>query len=90
MIDWKFNGWAKYDSYARDNRLPRKIARWLGLRRWVPRVEKGWRRDRVVMEGGAFDVNGRGTLLATEECLLSETQPRNPGTRSLAHRADLR
>ena len=34
---------------------------------------------RVVMEGGAIDVNGRGTLLATEECLLSETQARNPG-----------
>ena len=79
VIDWKFNGWAKYDSYARDNRLPRKIARWLGLRRWVPRVEKGGHRDRVVMEGAHFDVNGRGTLLATEECLLSETQPRNPG-----------
>ena len=31
------------------------------------------------MEGGAIDVNGRGSLLATEECLLSETQARNPG-----------
>ena len=37
-IDWKFNGWAKYDNHARDNRLPRKIARWLGIPRWVPRV----------------------------------------------------
>jgi agmatine deiminase len=79
LIDWKFNGWAKYDNYARDNRLPRKMARWLGLNRWVPRVELGERRVRVVMEGGAFDVNGCGTLLATEECLLSKTQARNPG-----------
>ena len=34
---------------------------------------------RVVMEGGAIDVNGRGTLLTTEECLLGEVQARNPG-----------
>jgi agmatine deiminase len=78
LIDWKFNGWAKYDNFSRDNRLPRKMARWLGLWRWAPRVEQGGRRVRVVMEGGAIDVNGRGTLLATEECLLSDTQARNP------------
>jgi agmatine deiminase len=38
---------------------------------------------RVVLEGGSIDVNGRGTLLTTEECLLSNVQERNPGfTRS--------
>ena len=79
LVDWKFNGWAKYDNHRRDNRLPRKLARWLGLPRWVPRVEQGGDRVRVVMEGGAIDVNGRGTLLTTEECLLGEVQARNPG-----------
>jgi agmatine deiminase len=34
---------------------------------------------RVVLEGGAIDVDGEGTLLATEECLLSDVQARNPG-----------
>ena len=34
---------------------------------------------RVVLEGGSIDVNGRGTLLTTEECLLSDVQQRNPG-----------
>jgi len=34
---------------------------------------------RVVLEGGSIDVNGAGTLLTTEECLLSKTQERNPG-----------
>ncbi len=34
---------------------------------------------RVVLEGGSIDVNGRGTLLTTEECLLSDVQERNPG-----------
>ncbi len=79
LIDWKFNAWAKYDNFHRDNRLPRKFARWLGLPRWAPRVEQGGRFLRVVMEGGAIDVNGQGTLLATEECLQSDVQARNPG-----------
>jgi agmatine deiminase len=79
LVDWKFNAWAKYDNYHRDNRLPRKMAWWLGLRRWVPRTEQGGRSRRIVMEGGAIEVNGRGTLLATEECLLSDVQARNPG-----------
>ena len=80
LVDWKFNGWAKYDNHNRDNRLPRKIARWLAQPRWTPRIDvETTHRPRVVMEGGAIDVNGRGTLLATEECLLSETQARNQG-----------
>jgi agmatine deiminase len=45
----------------------------------VPVVEVGGETRRVVMEGGAFDVNGLGTLLTTEECLLSDVQARNPG-----------
>src|SRR5246127_1960246 len=36
---------------------------------------------RVVLEGGSIDVNGEGTLLTTEECLLSKIQQRNPGFR---------
>ena len=79
LIDWKFNAWAKYDNHRRDDRIPRKIERWLGLRRWVAQVEQGGEPHRVVMEGGAIDVNGRGTLLTTEECLLGEVQARNPG-----------
>jgi agmatine deiminase len=79
LVGWKFNGWAKYDNHHRDSRLPRMFERWLELTRWVPRVEQGGKRVRVVMEGGAIDVNGRGSLLTTEECLLGEVQARNPG-----------
>jgi agmatine deiminase len=79
LIDWRFNGWAKYANHHKDDRVPRAVARELGLERWEPRVEIEGRSRRVVMEGGAFDVNGRGTLLTTEECLLSDTQARNPG-----------
>jgi agmatine deiminase len=81
VVDWRFNGWAKYPNHHHDNRIPRLVAKRLGLRRWVPRfaVEGAGRVQQVVMEGGAIDVNGRGTLLTTEECLLSEVQARNPG-----------
>jgi agmatine deiminase len=79
LVEWKFNAWAKYENYRADRRLPRRVSKWLGLPRWVPRVEQGGRRVRVVMEGGAIDVNGRGTVLTTEECLLGEVQARNPG-----------
>ena len=79
LVGWKFNGWAKYDNHRRDSRLPRKLERWLERPRWVPRVEQGGKRVRVVMEGGAIDVNGRGSLLTTEECLLGDVQAHNPG-----------
>jgi agmatine deiminase len=79
LLDWKFNAWAKYQDHRHDNRLPRRIAAHLGFTLWSPRVESGGRLRRVVMEGGAIDVNGRGTLMTTEECLLSDVQARNPG-----------
>jgi len=79
MVNWKFNAWAKYDDYRNDKQIPRRMARKLGMRRWTPRVEIDGKSRRVVMEGGAIDVNGQGTLLTTEECLLSNVQARNPG-----------
>ncbi len=79
LVNWRFNAWAKYDDHRRDKRLARRIARKLGLRRCAPRVEIDGESRRVVMEGGAIDVNGKGTLLTTEECLLSDVQARNPG-----------
>jgi agmatine deiminase len=78
LVDWQFNGWAKYPDHLRDSRLPRRIARWLDLPRWVPRSGDNNTGRRIVMEGGAIDVNGLGSLLATEECLLSDIQARNP------------
>ena len=68
--DWLFNGWAKYDNWARDNAVPAAVAGRVGMRRF----EAG-----LVLEGGSIDVNGAGALLTTEECLLSDVQARNPG-----------
>jgi agmatine deiminase len=75
LTDWRFNGWAKYPNWHRDDRLPARIAAEFQLPAWRPRAH----RTRIVLEGGAIDVNGAGTLLATEECLLSGVQARNPG-----------
>lgn len=79
LIHWKFNAWAKYEDHLNDGKLPRRMARKLGLKRWAPRVELEAKPVRVVLEGGAIEVNGRGTLMSTEECLLSNVQARNPG-----------
>jgi agmatine deiminase len=70
-----FNGWAKYANHKKDALGVEKANRQLKHRLWQP-VHKV---RRVVLEGGSIDVNGRGTLLTTEECLLSKTQERNPG-----------
>jgi len=79
VTNWRFNGWAKYPNHKRDDALPDRIARRYQLRQWKPTVEIEGQPWRVVLEGGAVDVNGAGTLLATEECLLDSVQARNPG-----------
>jgi len=72
---WRFNGWAKYPEHEKDDRVAGRMAKALGLPEY--RVRAGGRD--VVLEGGAIDVDGEGTLLCTEECLLSKVQERNPG-----------
>jgi agmatine deiminase len=79
LTHWRFNGWAKYPNYKKDEKLPALIAKKFGVRSWQPQIADGSKRTRVVLEGGSIDVNGRGTLLTTEECLLSDVQRRNPG-----------
>jgi len=147
VVDWKFNGWARYRNWRRDDAVGEWLAGKLGLRRFVPvrpasrrgalqeSPERGTsrhgasrrgatgrdasgratshlstsprggprrgvsgldapgrdasgqaasqhaapHRNRVVLEGGAIDVNGAGLVLTTEECLLSPVQARNPG-----------
>lgn len=70
-----FNGWAKYSNHKKDSVAVTRANQKLKRRVWQPE-QKG---RRVVLEGGSIDVNGRGTLLTTEECLCSKIQERNPG-----------
>jgi agmatine deiminase len=73
-LHFQFNAWAKYPNYELDAINGEHMARATGAR--VVRPFSGKRR--VVLEGGSIDVDGRGALITTEECLLSTTQQRNP------------
>ncbi len=73
---FRFNGWAKYSNWRKDDRIPDRLAANLKIPK-RPIIHKG---REVILEGGAIDVNGMGTLITTEECLLHpQRQVRNPG-----------
>ena len=68
LVDWLYNAWGgKYPPFDQDNGIPRRAAEYLGCRRFEPGI---------ILEGGAVDGDGRGTILTTEECLLHPN--RNP------------
>lgn len=75
-INFNFNGWAKYANYKLDKHVPEKVANFLNM----PLEQATYKGKPVVLEGGAIDVNGKGTLLTSEECLLHPNiQVRNEG-----------
>jgi len=78
IAKFRFNAWAKYPDWKLDDRVAARAAARLKVRLFPVRAGPG---DRdVVLEGGSIDVNGRGTVLTTEECLLDQAvQVRNPG-----------
>ncbi len=87
IVHFHFNAWAKYSDWQKDRRVPDTAARYLGKRLFDARTKNG----EFVLEGGGIDVNGRGTLLTTEECYLDpETQVRNPGLERKEFEAVLR
>jgi agmatine deiminase len=73
-LNFRFNAWAKYSNY----RLDEKIAPLMSTVAHAHAILPQHRNTRVVLEGGSIDVNGQGTILTTEECLLSKIQQRNP------------
>jgi agmatine deiminase len=76
IVRFRFNAWAKYPEWHKDDATPVRAARALKM----PLLTAGVAGRDFVLEGGAIDVNGQGTLLTTEECLLDpEIQVRNPG-----------
>jgi len=78
-LHFQFNGWAKYTNYEFDEKVGERMAKAAGARIVRPfAVHPSHEKHRVVLEGGSIDVNGCGTLITTEECLLSATQQRNP------------
>lgn len=76
IVHFHFNAWAKYNDWQKDRRVPETAAKVLGKRLFNAECNG---KDFVV-EGGGIEVNGRGTLLTTEECYLDpKVQVRNPG-----------
>jgi len=73
-VKWRFNAWAKYPNYQSDEKIGSLMAEAAKSQELRPNFGK----QRVVLEGGSIDVNGQGSLLTTEECLLSKVQQRNP------------
>ncbi len=76
MVNFRFNAWAKYSNYKKDEILPKFISDKLKIKRFIPEFNG----KQVVLEGGSIDINGKGTLITTEECLMdNQKQVRNPG-----------
>jgi agmatine deiminase len=73
-VKWRFNAWAKYSDWQHDDKIGSLMAKSASAEKVQPTIDT----KRVVLEGGSIDVNGCGTLLTTEECLLSKVQQRNP------------
>lgn len=68
VVDWGYNAWGgKYPPFDLDDAVPKHVAKLRGLPLFSPGI---------VMEGGSLDVNGQGTVLTTEACLLHPN--RNP------------
>lgn len=74
-IKWRFNAWAKYPNWKRDE----KIGSLMAQATEAQEIRPEFKNSRVVLEGGSIEVNGCGTLITTEECLLSRVQQRNRG-----------
>ena len=78
IVHFHFNGWAKYPNWRKDTKVPETAARVLRK----PLFHAECRGRPFVIEGGGIELNGRGTLLSTEQCYLDpKVQVRNPGLR---------
>jgi agmatine deiminase len=73
-LKFRFNAWAKYSNWRHDEKIGSLMAKAVHHREIRPLSLA----TRIVLEGGSIDVNGAGTILSTEECLLSKDQARNP------------
>jgi agmatine deiminase len=74
-LNFNFNGWAKYKNFQLDKHIPATVANFLD----IPLTQVVYKGKPVIVEGGAIDSNGRGTLLTSEECLMHpDIQVRNP------------
>ena len=83
ILDFKFNAWSKYKNFRSDNKINKYISKYLKIESILPKKVNSKKFVRVVMEGGAFDNNGSGSILVRKECLLSRKQERNKGFKKI-------
>jgi agmatine deiminase len=76
-VKFRFDGWARYDNHENDETAGESVPAWLSLKAWRASALRDGARARVVLEGGAIDVDGEGTLLASDDCLVSGAHGRN-------------
>lgn len=75
IVDWGYNAWGgKYPPFDADDNVPTRVGKELGLRVFYPKI---------VMEGGAVDFNGAGTVLTTTSCLLNKNRNRGLSQRTI-------
>lgn len=84
-VKFRFDGWARYENHRLDDAAGKSVAAWLDLKAWEAAADCDGKTVRVVLEGGAIDVDGEGTLLGSEDCLVTGAHGRNawlgtPGT----------
>ena len=76
IVHFHFNAWAKYENWRKDTKVPETAAKLLGKKLFHAESDG----QPFVIEGGGMELNGRGTLISTEECYLDpKIQVRNPG-----------
>ncbi|HUE37727.1 MAG TPA: agmatine deiminase family protein, partial [Candidatus Acidoferrum sp.] len=75
IVHFHFNGWAKYDNWRKDTKVPETAARVLNKKLFHAQHSG----KPFVIEGGGIELNGKGTLISTEQCYLDpKIQVRNP------------
>jgi agmatine deiminase len=94
IVHFHFNGWAKYNNWRKDTKVPETSAKLLGKKLFhavAPTKNSKLKTQNFVIEGGGIELNGRGTLISTEECYLDQKiQIRNPGLGKIEIEATLK
>ena len=79
FLNFAFNGWSKYKNFKKDDQVNDIISKVTKVKKIDAKIKIGSKIKTLILEGGALDVNGKKSILLTEECLLSKVQCRNPG-----------
>jgi agmatine deiminase len=76
-VKFRFDGWNRYPDHDLDDAAGIFVAETLAPKHWLPKLQIRGKTRRITLEGGSIDVDGQGTLLTTEECLLTGKRARH-------------